>query len=484
LLKKTTRPDTGKASAEPEKIDEKKKNLPPSLTDQTPIINIDFSKLDVYGTLPEQSDDVILKKLAEKKDSLIADISYRAVQSKALFSIQTSGETEFLLVPKNFNQLLENSTWRIIMAIITHLGKALKLSDAELLISSTTEDQKLFWGGVMNRVIHGPLGTMKTLSFAPGGDMTALGRCCFDAEAVLLFSGVVGAYNYLPETIKYGLSKQKKLTAEINRLAGPGSSSILGQLPQRIEDVIRLKISEKKSVYKPLVDSYLLSYNQVTSDLVRRKSTGKKGEAPKPIKLQRLSDRVECILEFDEIYLKRYEGPWDDLKKLSEKYNQGAKLSEVETVRDAYKKAYNKQFEISDKLNSWSANRRQLIAAFKGKGARRVAYTKKQNQDCINFACEQLLDQKGDSRLFDALSPHHLLASMGENENWTKYTRNVQMKNIDGLYKKVEKLLDEADFKKFDAWVVGLNYEPILTRYNPDFFSDNSEEKKEENEES
>jgi hypothetical protein len=370
-------------------------------------------------------------------------------------------------MPSNFVELMENPTFRIIAYLLEELHYPYIKGAVAFDMVPSTDELRLFWAGIINRAIHGPNENMKELHFnCPLKDRPECGRSCYDAEVVLKRAATPGLYSYLPDSIKFGVGKSKKLTAEINRLVGFKSVASLGQLPQRIEEAIQKSSKRYGETYDKLIGTYKVAMGQVVNDLVKRRNKRIKNKnVLAPIHLVKLSDRVEVLTNDDREYLKTKEGPWQSLTALSTEFKDGIPLDKITYVRDEYKKHYDSTFTMTDKLNTWLSIRRELINASMPKSKKNSVYSKKQSQNVIDFAISRMLEKKEkDIHFFDGLSPYHLRFAFGElKENeWTKHTRATLFKVPYGLLLKFEKTLENDVFLLLKMWIEDLNNSDLL----------------------
>jgi hypothetical protein len=392
-------------------------------------------------------------------------LTYSALKdSNPLFGINKNSKDEkYILVPSNFGKLLEHSVFAGLMRLIVELDIPFVKGDVEIQITPANEELRLFFAGFINRLLRPLPEETKSLNFT-GKLSQERGRACADAEAFLHFAGIPSAYALLPDTVKFGLKKEKLLTARINALAGVNAVGILGQLPNRILEAVRVLIRRNKQ-WKTIVDDYRISFGQAIAGIARtHKKTDRKTKivTEQPIHLVRPSQKAEVLFDYERSILKRFETPWDEIQELTKQCTKGVPLRDIETVRESYKKHYLKQFEINDKLNAFCAARRVMFRRVLTKihGRKAPSFTPKLVPEIMERVIDDALDRQAtreDVQDLDNLSLWHLEKIFNEAPEWTQYTRATEFRKSGTLNHLRKKKFNESFIQGYIGWLIGLN---------------------------
>lgn len=179
-----------------------------------------------------------------------------------------------------------------------------------------------------------------------------------------------------------------------------------------------------------------------------------------PIHLVRPSKKIEVLFTTEAEALRTFEGPWDNLKALSDKYEKGVPVGEVAEASELYSKNYNAQMTFTKSLNSWAAARRRCMtyAAILFEGKKKAEWKNAMKRPMLEALAEEFI-KTPDSEVinhFDRLSPYHLLECLrrqGEAlPKWIEYTRSYKMKNLGGLGIRASKDLSDEEISKLEQW--------------------------------
>jgi hypothetical protein len=179
-----------------------------------------------------------------------------------------------------------------------------------------------------------------------------------------------------------------------------------------------------------------------------------------PIHLVRPSKKIEVLFTAEAEALRAFEGPWDNLKSLSDKYEKGVPVGEVASASELYSTNYNAQMAFTKSLNSWAAARRRCMtyAAILFEGKKKAEWKNAMKRPMLEALAEEFIKtpETEVANHFDRLSPYHLLECLrkpGELlPKWIEYTRSYKMKNLGGLGIKASKDLSEEGVSELEKW--------------------------------
>jgi hypothetical protein len=352
---------------------------------------------------------------------------------------------------------MSSDCWGPIITYLIEQFDNVKIVDSDLTNHNQPAGNRLFWLGFLNRLRAGPPSSGFNFSVTIKKPQT-LGRACADAEIFAVSMDKQGSFDLIPDSVKTG-GRGKILTSRAYELLGMSQKVIADRMLSAIAKTISRKfkgVREVKTLLaKVMIPVHVLTNRVVRKHSVKRKIDGRLVDVSEAIHLNRPSKTIECITEQDKRILKSMEGPWDELKRISDKHVNGVSVTEASTFIEEYKIAYNAQFEITSKLSGWRASRRQLILAYAPmKGKKAVPYKPRDAEKLIMWA-NQVDPNELDFKLLDSLNPRHL-----ERINQTsdpKYDRFLGGNYLtSGILRIAKKSLSEKDYDglvKYYDWV-------------------------------
>jgi len=251
------------------------------------------------------------------------------------------------------------------------------------------------------------------------------------------------------------LAGGKVLTAQIELLNGGSMKAGTRELIVRINESVSEKIAKEPTV-KLISGAFKVPYSAAIRGLVRveKSKDNKNNTIERTIHVGRPSKFIEVFTNEERDYLRCHEAPWNDLQNLQEKYAKGVPLSELDGLRDAFKKAYNATFEISGKLSGWRANRRNLISKFrpqKGKGA--LKFKSSDVQELLSWIADATKEKDLSNEYwekFSIMNPHHLFKNFEDDRVFTKYLipSSLAMGNLSDLRHSI----DDGEYDEILKW--------------------------------
>jgi hypothetical protein len=417
--------------------------------------------LKIPAELPEGSSTELSIIFKNRFSLSLENFKYKNDTSseKVPFSIKTVSGKKYIFLPSNLDQLMEDKTWSILLLAINSSGHISMKCDTEVVLNKTNENQRLFFAGYFNRLLRSPEDLSK-LNFSSGKSRSETGRACADAEVFTRLSGILGASNFLPDTVKYGDKKGKLLTSELSLLGGAKGLLGLGDIQHRIADITSDLIKSFEQPWKKVIEATNVTYGQVINPLTNKKKKdiikdGKKQSVMSPIHLVRPSKIVEAMTDSDIRILKELDAPWDQMKEFAEQFASGVPILQIPFVTEEYKKIYSSQQETIEKLTAWRATRRNVI-----KETLKAIYPKKtpeykssMNEEIFSHIIDTALDKDHsvkDVMKLDSLCDRHLEKILGIPTN-PLITGNI-ICDVNGLLSKVLKTVGEQQVSDLRNW--------------------------------
>lgn len=405
-------------------------------------------------------DALTLNALRDATQALSKNMTYDEKQDlRTPYSVvKNKDDKAVLLVPLNISDVLMHPIMGpLTFFIIEQWGGATTTSDVKLEMSDKSEAERLFFLGLINRLTNQFPETgykFKTDKKAP----QKKGRACADAELFLAHGNMNFArFEYLPPSVKIG--KSKLLSSMFYDLLGMKQMLIAQAMMAQVARIAREKNKNDLNAIKAFKE-FKAPIGAVVETIVRKKvvEVKKNGQTIKestPIHVGRPSGFAEVLTNVERDYLKTKESPWDDIHTLTTKYSSGIPVAEIEEFSGAYKKAYEKTFEIANKLNSWRAIRRKKFADYLPKGKKARPFKSTDIEGFLQWLVEPEDDSKNStfsSANIDIMNYAHLKACFDETFLYSQFTKGSSL-NTPGVMFKIDKVLPRGEFIEFLKYV-------------------------------
>lgn len=428
-------------------------------TGQAPIKDAKTRITEVQEGLKD-FDALISAALRNATQALTKHMSYdEKVDTRIPFSVvKNKDDKAILLLPLNLDEVLAHPIMGpLTFFLIEKWGPLLATSDLKIELSEKSEHERLFFLGLINRLNAPFPGTgykFTTDKKAP----QKKGRACADAELFLAHGNMNFArFEYLPPSVKIG--KSKLLSSMFYDLLGMKQQNVAAGMMAQIARIAKEKNKNDSNAAKAFGE-FLVPVGVVVETIVRKKviEVRKNGQVIKestPIHVGKPSSFAEVLTSIERDYLKKKELPWDDIHTLTTVYHKGIPVDKIEEFSSAYKKAYEKTFEIANKLNSWRAIRRKKFADFLPKGKKARAFKSTDAEGFFQWLVEPEDDSKSpsfDTQNIDLMNFAHLKACFDESFIYGQFTKGSSL-NTPGVMFKIEKALPPGEFIEFLKYV-------------------------------
>lgn len=406
------------------------------------------------------SDALVAAALKNATQALTKNMSYdEKLDTRVPFSVVKDKEDKaILLLPLNIDETLAHPIMGpLTFFIIEKWGPNVSTSDLKVELSEKSEHERLFFLGLINRLnsVFPETGyKFTTDKKAP----QKKGRACADAELFLANGNVNYArFEYLPPSVKLG--KSKLLSSMFYDLLGMKQQNIASGMMAQIARIAKQKNNNDINAKKAFT-SFNIPIGVVIETIVRKKvvEVRKNGQVIKestPIHVGKPSNFAEVLTPVEKDYLKKKETPWDDIHTMTMEFHKGIPVASIEEFSAAYKKAYEKTFEVANKLNSWRAIRRKKFADYLPKGKKARPFKSTDTEGFFQWLVEPEEDGKSmsfDTSNIDLMNFGHLKACFDETFIYSQFTKGSSL-NTPGVMFKIEKTLPPGEFIEFVKYV-------------------------------
>lgn len=408
----------------------------------------------------KDSDALILAALRNATQALTKNMSYdEKLDNRIPFSVvKNKDDKAVLLLPLNIEETLAHPIMGpLTFFLIEKWGPLVTTCDLKIELSEKSEHERLFFLGLINRLNTEFPGTgykFKTDKKAP----QKKGRACADAELFLAHGNMNYArFEFLPPSVKLG--KSKLMSSMFYDLLGMKQQNIAAGMMAQIARIAREKNKNDLNAAKAFKE-FNIPIGVVVETIVRKKVTEvrKNGQVIKestPIHVGRPSSFAEVLTDIERDYLKKKETPWDDIHTLTTQYHKGIPVESIPEFSETYKRAYEKTFEIANKLNSWRAIRRKKFEEFLPKGKKARKFKSTDTESFFQWLVEKEEDGKSvvyDTNNIDLMNFAHLKACFDESFIYGQFTKGSSL-NTPGVMFKIEKALPSGEFIEFLKYV-------------------------------
>jgi hypothetical protein len=256
-------------------------------------------------------------------------------------------------------------TWAAVITLCLLTGLPIRLAAPEIEIQPITDERRMYWAGLYQKLLRPLEKDAKYLKF-DSSSAYKRARVTFNTFVISLYKGNSKVENYLPSSAR-SAKGGSILNEEISLLAGNRSSDHLKGLGTTVHRLIRKTIESRAVYWQTVYGATCVAYSEVIKDLsiVKKITIKRKGKAPEQksvnIHFQRPSKKME-VLEAEEKHFSHMDKPWDDMRKLSDKYaKSGVLLKDIDEVREAFRSIYEQQKHISDAMAGLCSARRSSI---------------------------------------------------------------------------------------------------------------------------
>lgn len=380
------------------------------------------------------------------------------VDARLPFStIKADGEINLLILPVNISEVLAHSVMGpLAFFIIEHWGKNVTTSDQKLELSVKSEQERLFFLGLINRLTN----PFPETGYKFSTDKKApqkKGRACADAELYLGHGNVKYArFEYLPPSVKIG--KSKLLSSMVYDMIGMKQRGIAEGILTCIARIAKEK-NIKDSNAMEAFNSFLIPIGVIVETIVRKKviEVRKNGQMIKqstPIHVGRPSSFLEVLTDIEKEYLKAKEAPWDDIHTITTSYAKGIKIVEIAHFINIYKDAYDRTFDVANKLNSWRAIRRRKFEEYLPKGKKTRSFKTTDIEGFLSWLVETEEEGKFvfNTQNIDLMNFGGLKSCFEEAFLFNQFTKGSSL-NTPGIVNKVRRELPREEFASFIAYI-------------------------------
>jgi hypothetical protein len=351
------------------------------------------------------------------------------------FILKKMDGVEYITVPSNYTKLMDNPEWRVIHMLIEPIAP-LKEVEVDHPVLSANEDIRKFLAGCIHRI-----NALKSKAFTLKYNIKTpvkKARIFIDNLILQKYSKINNVISYLPPNA--GDGNRSWLTSIMSPLGGIKGLKSLHSLPVLITQALSAMIDALLTDIK--LDNALVPFSDAVKGIARIKekkikdNKGKIRSVHKPIHLTRPTQRIVVTSDIEKRFLRTLESPWDQLHELTEKYQKGIPVKDIESVYNGYRKAYDETFIKSASITSWESRKRNALKILGSyhldkKGRESYSYKSKDLEKCLENLGSLYCDEPKKFReVVNDLNPRHLIG-----ESWGLLTTAAIEKIVESKLK-------------------------------------------------
>jgi hypothetical protein len=240
----------------------------------------------------------------------------------------------------------------------------LKLSDTEFKNPGASEETRKFFAGLFNRISKTEWDPSEDKFLISSTNAADRGRATADVYALKKATSVMNLEKYLPESSRIGNTSYIK--HYLTQISGSNNVENLKAIPDLVNKIMSNWVELYHAQFEEIARNTTISIGQTITDLTRKKKIkvkkdGKTVDVLKPIHAVRVSESPFAITNEEINHLKTLEEPWDELQTFNSRYEKGVPISEIETARTSYAKAYNDQMKFAQQTGAFKARRMEAF---------------------------------------------------------------------------------------------------------------------------